>query len=423
MDGNDESREIVALREAAAEGDASAAMDLALLLKHEGDESGMLAAFTLADRLGSVDGSGALGIEYARLGRLGDAEAAFDRCVEGGGERATAERTLVRIRREVAGPDEITTFIAYWCVARDLLPDTIRSLTPDQAAALHLCAEVEEHVDLDRLNASYPEAFAGGAETADKSGSAEGAFVSAVICQNGGDAAGAARAFSRAAERGKHVAWIPAARALMQTGDVAGARQAVRACEEAGVEVPAELLAELQGPHEHGEAGTHPKQILAGAHQMREAGQLAAAQNLYSAAINSGDPAVIPSAHLNLAIICEAQGNLGAAAQHYREATRSGDRDIAPLGRFNHAKMVERSGRVDDAITEYIQIAETTRHPWAAPWAAHDAAVLLMKERHAFQEGVRWYRVAHQLAQQLGNDEVEARATEALDIFRPLKGK
>lgn len=407
--------DIASLRQAILGGDSSAAMDLSLLLKKQGDPQGMLAALEDADRLGSVDGSGALGTEYARLNRLKEAELAYDRCIErGGGERAIAKRTLVRIRRESVDSEEVKAFVSHWCAATDLVPDVVGHLTPDQVAALVLCAGVEEHVDLDRLLDSHRDAFLAGVEAADRSGSPQGAFMNGLLCERTGDAGGAATAFRRAAEGGKTAAWVAAARALARLGDVDGAIETARAGEKAGAESATELLAELQNP-----SGREPSpaELLAEAHRLRESGNLADAAELYRETIASGDPSAAPAAHLYLAITSESQGDIASATQHYLEAARSGDAEAAPLGHFNHAKILERSGRIDEAIAQYIEIAETTRHAWAAPWAAHDAAVLLMKERHDVQGGLPWLRNANRLAIDLGNEDVATRTREMLDAF------
>ena len=407
--------DIASLRQAVLDGSSSAAMDLALLLKKQGDLQGMLAAFEDADRLGSVDGSGSLGTEYARLDRLEEAELAYDRCIErGGGERAIAERTLIRIRRERVDPREVETFVSYWCAATDLVPDVVGHLTPDQVAALTLCAGVEQHVDLDRLLDSHRDAFLAGVEVADRSGGAHGAFLSGLLCEQAGNVGEAAVAFRRAAERGKTTAWVSAARAFARLGDVDGALEAARAGKEAGVEGATEALIELQSP-----SGDEPSpaELLAEAHRLYESGNLTDAAELYRKTIAGGDPSAVPSAHLHLALICDSGGDIVGATQHYLEAARSGDADAAPLGHFNHAKILERSGRIDEAIAQYIEIAETTRHTWAAPWAAHDAAVLLMKERHDVQGGLPWLRNANKLAIDLGNEDVATQTREMLDAF------
>lgn len=373
--------DIASLRQAVSGGDSAAAMDLALGLKKQGDQQGMLAAIEDADRLGSADGSGSLGAEYARLNRLEEAELAFDRCIErGGGERAVAERTLIRIRRESVSPEEVEAFVFHWCTSADLVPDVVGSLTPERVAAIAFCGGVEEHVNLDRLLDSHRDAFLAGVEVADRSGSTQGAFLSGLLCELAGDTSGAAVAFRRAAERGKTAAWVAAGRALARLGDVDSALEAARAGAEAGADGATELLAELQSP-----SGwvPSPAELLAEAHRLRESGDLA------------------------------------GATERYLEVAQSGDADAAPLGRFNHTKTLEKSGRIDEAISQYIEIAQTTRHPWAAPWAAHDAAVLLMKEHHDIQGGLWWFRSAYELATDLGNEEVVKQARQALDVLEP----
>ena len=160
------------------------------------------------------------------------AEEAYKRCAERGSARGLMHYAGLLSMRSDASFDEVRAVCRRLCDAEDYW--LLHRPNVDAGLPMLVFGGLWERCD--------PEAMEAGAREADESGSAAGAYHLAAVHMSRGESAEAAATSIRAAQRGYGDAWLMAATALHQVGDLQAAEDAARNGESAGVAEASTLL-------------------------------------------------------------------------------------------------------------------------------------------------------------------------------------
>ena len=197
---------------------------LAELLEARGAVDEAVGAWRRAEDAGEPRAAETLGRMLREMGDLVAAKDAFRRCLDRGELHVLADYCELVQDRAVAGPDDVSDAAARVCAAEDWF--SIVQGAPDDGALRTIFAGLHQRCDSDALVA--------GTRRADEDDSASGAYYLGELLLERGDAAAAAEAFARAAERGRPEGWTKAVRSYLDAGDIASAEAVARLGERSG---------------------------------------------------------------------------------------------------------------------------------------------------------------------------------------------
>ncbi len=344
---------------AASETDPSAAVNLGLLRKEQGDPAGAAAAWQLAIDSGHADYAPMAAVNLGGLrqeqGDPAGAEAAWQLAIDSGhADYAPMAAFNLGLLRQKQG-DPAGAEAAFQLAIDSGHADQV----PKAAAGLGLLRK--EQGDPAGAEAAFQLAMDSG--HADQA--AKAAFNLGVLRQEQGDPAGAEAAWQLAIDSGHADQAAKAAFNLgllrKEQGDPAGAEAA------------------FQLAMDSGHADQAAKAAVGLGVLRQEQGDPTGAEAAYQLAIDSGHADHAPMAAFNLGVLRKEQGDPAGAAAAWQLVIDSGHVDYAPMAAFNLGLLRQEQGDPAGAAAAW-QLAMDSGHADQAPMAAFNLGVLRQEQ-------------------------------------------
>lgn len=344
-------------RRAEQEGEAAGAGLLASILDLRGDSDGALEANRRADAGGHGVGSFNLGVELANRGQLEKAEGALARAEERGVNDSAAARES--IRRKLDWPP----------IERD---------REANEPAWNWATRLERLGDLRGASAAYAAAMESGEEPV----APLAILRCAEFLEARQDSAAAEEMFQRIGDvRDPAIragAWRGIARYRGDRGDAEGAVEALSVVTETGDADEA--------PRAWRNIGVYREDL----------GDIAGARLAYGTAIELDHPKHSQGARVNLAQLLDREGDHAQAEGLFREAAESGHPEEGPRARVLLGQMLEEQGDVDRALSWFESAIDDGEGEWAQRAALNAGGIYLMK-RGDYDRAVDAFRIAERI--------------------------